>query len=84
MNQFLRGTLAMACIVAAMFFFRYFRLTRDRLFLIFCLAFAVLALNWTALAVLAAPENRAYFYLLRLVAFGMIAAAVIDKNRRPR
>lgn len=82
MFQFLSGATAMGCAVAALFFVRFWRHTRDRLFVHFAVAFAILGLNRAALAlVVPAAESTPYFYVLRLAAFLLIAYAVIDKNR---
>lgn len=83
MLEFLRGGLAMSCVVVAMYFMRAWRLSRDRLFLIFCLAFLVFAAHWTLLATShASTETQHYFYVTRLCVFVMIALAIVDKNRR--
>ena len=81
MVQFLRGALAMAAIVAMMFFVRYWKRTHDRLFFIFALSFCALAVNWIGLA-LAYPtrESGHGMYVVRLVAFRLIAG-IVDKNR---
>ena len=50
MKQVLMGRLAMACAVAALFFLRFWRQTRDRLFALFAVAFAVLGVNRVGLA----------------------------------
>jgi hypothetical protein len=56
-----------------------------RLFLAFALAFAVFAGNRVVLSALSEEsEARTYFYLLRALAFLLIAAAVIDKNMQRR
>lgn len=83
MIDFLHGLSSMGCIVAALFFVRFWRSTHDRLFILFGMAFALLALNRAALA-LSHPtaESTPYFYLARLAAFVLIAFAVVDKNRR--
>ena len=83
MILFLHGATSMGCLVAALYFFRFWRDTRDRLFVLFGIAFAVLAVNRGALA-LSHPtaESEPYFYLARLFAFVLIAFAVVDKNRR--
>jgi hypothetical protein len=79
---FLYGATAMACLVAALFFLRYWRASRDRLFLLFAVAFLALAANRIAIATVhVAAENVPYLYLLRLLAFALIAFAVVDKNR---
>jgi hypothetical protein len=83
MNQFIWGACAVAAATAALFFLKFWRQTRDRLFGLFSLAFLALATNWTMLGLLAPEsESRNAAYLFRLVAFGLIVAAIIDKNRR--
>ena len=79
--HFMLGAIAMACVVAAGFFLRFWRKTRDRLFGLFAAAFGVLALNWVALAFTQGDEVRVLLYAVRLVAFVVILAAIIDKNR---
>ena len=83
MRQFLWGALAMASITASLLFLRYGKVTRDRLFLFFAAAFAVLASNWIGLAIIAPDsEHRHLAYILRLVAFTLIILGVVDKNVR--
>jgi hypothetical protein len=79
-SQFIHGAVVMASLTVGLFFLRYWRATKDRLFLLFCVAFWLLALNWT-LAARAGPRSA---YIPRLLAFVVIAAAVLDKNRRQR
>jgi hypothetical protein len=77
--------LAMASVVAALFFWRYWKVSRDRLFGFFALAFAAMAVNWLGLAAVdPAFELRHYIYLVRLLAFVLIIMGIIDKNRRGR
>lgn len=79
------GVLAMASLVAALFFLRFWRESRDRLFAYFSLAFAGLAANWVGLAIIDQPTDEAqqeYAYLVRLVAFVILIIGIIDKNRR--
>jgi hypothetical protein len=82
MLDFLNGANSMAAAVAGLFFFRFWRQTADRLFASFALAFWLFALNWAALS-FTRPEYefRPLIYLLRLVAFALIIAAIVDKNR---
>ena len=85
MTQFLWGALAMSSVIAALFFLRFWRESRDRLFVFFFLAFSMLASNWIGLAVMqSAAESRHKVLLLRLFAFVLIILGVIDKNRRTR
>ena len=79
---FLRGAIVMGCAVSGLFFLRFYRQTRDRLFLLFATAFWVLGLNWVVLAFFrVAQETRHYTFVIRLVAFAIILVAVVDKNR---
>jgi len=79
------GALTGGYLVIALFFARFWRDTRDRLFGFFAAAFLLLALQRTALA-LAADETEwtAVLYGIRLAAFLLILYAVIDKNRAPQ
>jgi membrane protein CcdC involved in cytochrome C biogenesis len=82
LNDFLLGVLAMACAAAGMFFLRFWRRTRDRLFAIFSAAFWLLGLNWVLLTFTARDETRfAALYLIRLAAFVLILLGIADKNR---
>ncbi len=82
MNQFLLGAIAALCLVGAVFFHRFWRETRDRLFLFFGLSFAIEGVNRTALAFSDNPrEGDPFFYLVRLGSFLIILYAIWDKNR---
>jgi hypothetical protein len=81
----LGGGVVMGCLVAALFFLKFWRATKDRLFVMFSVAFAIMAANWTALSFLSpAEESRALHYVVRLAAFSIILVAVFDKNRAGR
>ena len=85
-NEFILGLNVMAALVVALFFVRFWRKTRDRLFVIFAIAFLLLAANWLGVALLQVKENRAeentaLFYVLRLLAFIAIIVGIVDKNR---
>jgi hypothetical protein len=82
LNAFILGLNVMAAVVVALFFLRFWRKTRDRLFVIFSIAFLLLAANWLLVAVSGAAEDKvALFYVLRLLAFIAIIVGVVDKNR---
>lgn len=70
-----------------LFFFRFWRKTRDGLFGIFAGAFWVLGIERIVL-LLTNPEHelRPLAYLIRFFAFLLIAMAIFQKNRsrRPR
>jgi len=83
MILFLWGALTLACWIAGLFFLRFWRSSRDRLFAFFAAAFGVLGLGWLTLGVSASSaEHSHYGYLPRLVAFLLIIVAIVDKNRR--
>ena len=79
---FLSGMLAAGYLVVAGFFLRFWKQTRDRLFLYFTVAFALLALQ-RALVVpeFALVEDKTWAYVLRLLAFLLIAYGIVMKNR---
>lgn len=81
MTDVISGAVAMASAVAALFFLKYWRQTHDRFFMMFALAFAIDSIGRFVLAMMGAAEDfEPYSYLTRLLTFGLIIAAVIDKN----
>jgi hypothetical protein len=85
MVLFLGGVLAMGYLVAALFFLRDWRRTRERLFASFAIALVILAVQRALLAAdLAIVEDRTWYYGLRLLAFVIILLAILDKNRGER
>jgi hypothetical protein len=76
------GAIAMGYAVAGLFFLRFWRETGDRLFLIFSVAFWLLGAQRLALGLHGqTDENHTGLYLVRLFAFLLILAAILDKNR---
>lgn len=85
MQEFIEGATAATCLAIALFFLRFWRDTHDRLFGILALAFVVFATNRIILSALDEDnEARTLVYLIRLLAFALIALAVVDKNRPRR
>ena len=81
MIEFLSGAVTMGFVIASAFFLRFWRRTTDRLFLAFAVAFALLALNQALAQWLGAADERVgYTYLLRVLGFAIILAAIVDKN----
>lgn len=79
------GLLVMGYAVAGLFFLRFWRETRDRLFGIFAGAFWLLALQRLLLALARNPDTeQVWLYGIRLLAFVLILVAIIDKNRGGR
>ena len=82
MGSLLTGAIIMACWVAGLFFLRFWKKTRDRLFLMFAASFWIMAVNRMILATLhEESEFRTPVYVVRLLAFVLILVAIIDKNR---
>jgi hypothetical protein len=82
MNDILMGAIAMASMVTALFFLRFWRSTRDRFFLFFALSFFLEGCNRILMATINLPDEDAPgFYLIRLVAYAFILIAILDKNR---
>ena len=82
---FFGGALTLGFLVAALFFLRFWRRTRDPLFMTFAAAFALLAVNQALPVVFNIPrEDQSMVYLLRLAAFSLIIWAILRKNmQRP-
>jgi hypothetical protein len=82
MANCIMGATAMACAIAGLFFFRFWRETGDRLFAIFAVAFWLFGMTRIVLALLPdSSEHEIYVYLVRLAVFALILLAVLDKNR---
>jgi uncharacterized membrane protein len=81
LNSVMLGAVAMASLVAALFFLRFWRQSNDRLFLWFSVAFAIDALTRLLLGLNhVAVEQAPLFYLARLATFCAIIIAVVQKN----
>lgn len=80
--NFLAGAVAFGFAVCSLLFLSFWRRTHEQLFLAFALAFALLGLGQTILALADIPtEERGSIYLIRLVAFVLILGAIFRKNR---
>lgn len=80
--DFLSGAVALGFFVCGLFFLRSWKRTREELFLAFAMAFALLGVGQTVLALANMPtEERGSLYLIRLAAFLLILFAIYRKNR---
>ena len=83
LSNFLSGAITMGFLLGGLFFLRFWRETRDQLFLTFAAAFWLLGLVQALLALgPTEPEERSWLYVLRLIAFLLIAGSIFRKNRR--
>ena len=81
--DFLSGAITMGFLVAGFFFLRFWKRTRESLFLAFAAAFWLLGLVQALLAFTNIPvEERSWLFLLRLAAFALILVSIWMKNRR--
>jgi hypothetical protein len=82
-GPFLLGAIAMASLTVSVFFVRFYRETKDGLFLFFAAAFALEAVTRTLLAFRQAPgEDASHLYLTRAFAYSLIVVGIYFKNRR--
>jgi hypothetical protein len=78
---FINGLLSAGFLMAALFFLRFWRRTRDGLFAAFAAAFALLALAQPLPVLTGIPsESQAPIYLIRLAAYLLIIWAILRKN----
>lgn len=85
MYMLILGAVAMGSLVAGLFFLRFWQQTHDRFFLFFSLAFLVEGINRVVLGALGGiAEDSAAIYLVRLLSFGLILAAIVHKNLTAR
>lgn len=81
--ELLSGALMVSCLVAGLFFFKFWKKTQDRLFVFFSLAFFLLATERLVLGYLGSNhEPSPLIYLIRLAGFLLIIFAIINKNRQ--
>jgi hypothetical protein len=84
-NDFLAGAIAMGFIVAALMFLRFWKRTREGLFLAFSGSFLLLGATQGLLTLgNFQDEERSWLYLLRLAAFLLILVAMWWQNRGRR
>jgi hypothetical protein len=78
---FMAGAITVGFLAVSLYFLKFWRRTRDSLFLAFAAAFVLLAVNQAVPALADIPsENLSGVYLLRLAAFLLIIWAILRKN----
>jgi hypothetical protein len=84
-NDFLAGAIVMGFLVAALMFLRFWKRTREGLFLAFSGSFLLLGATQGLLTLgNFQDEERSWLYLLRLAAFLLILFAMGWQNRGRR
>jgi hypothetical protein len=85
LDTFLLGFIVATSFVALLFFLRFWRSTRDPLFLAFGIFFAVQSFSHAAVMGLAHPnEGAAWIFLLRLLSVLGVLGAIVRKNLSAR
>lgn len=81
MTELFTGAITMGSIVIALFFLRFWRDSGDRFFLYFALSFLIEGVHrlYSALHD-AGGEDSPLHYLIRLLAYGLILWAILEKN----
>jgi hypothetical protein len=81
MNDLIAGAVCMGSLLIALFFLRFWRDSRDRFFLYFSASFFIEGLHrlYSALHD-AGGEDSPLHYLIRLLAYGLILWAILEKN----
>ncbi|MDN4059267.1 DUF5985 family protein [Massilia sp. YIM B02769] len=81
MTELFTGAITMGSIVIALFFLRFWRDSGDRFFLYFALSFFIEGVHrlYSALHD-AGGEDSPLHYLIRLLAYGLILWAILEKN----
>lgn len=81
MTTFLSGMISAGFLVAALFFFRFWRRTADSLFAIFGISFLLLALGQSlSVSFDFLHDDRTFVYIVRLIGFGLLLVAIARKN----
>lgn len=81
MGQLLIGILLMGYAIGGLFFFRFWKQTHDRLFLMFGIAFFMLCFQEILFGISSQPDEAlTYLFIIRLLAFILILVGIIDKN----
>lgn len=82
-GYFIYGAATMASFAIALFFFKHYLRTRDRLLAYFGIAFALIGVERIGLLLTSGElQAQSPFYFMRLIAFLLIIFAIVDKNRR--
>ena len=80
---FLLGVIVTASLVAGCYFLKFWRQTRDPLFLAFAAAFLIEGINRACFLFVPKPESGSVtLYLVRLLSYLLILIAIAWKNRK--
>ncbi|TQK11585.1 DUF5985 family protein [Herbaspirillum sp. SJZ107] len=81
MTDLVTGMIAMASLIIGLFFLRFWRNTKDRFFLYFALSFGIEGVHRIVTTLTYDEhEESPLHYLVRLLAYGLILWAILEKN----
>jgi len=81
MTELITGAITMGSLVIALFFLRFWRDSHDRFFLYFALSFFIEGVHRLYSALHDnGGEDSPLHYLIRLLAYGLILWAILEKN----
>ena len=81
LKVFLLGVLAMGDLIAGLFFVRYWKTTRDRLFIYFAVSFGLeVVCRFLLIYATYNSESEPLVYGLRLLSYAVILVGITDKN----
>jgi len=84
MYNFLSGMVTAGYLVAGLFFFRFWRRTKDTLFINFSIAFLLFASGQLgSIWFEGRHDDSAWIFLLRLTGFVLLLVAIVRKNFAP-
>ena len=82
LNLMMMGAIAVVSFAIGLVFWRYWRTTGDRFFLLFSLSFVLESLNRVHMGLVHAwSEDSALHYGVRLISYSLILIAIWLKNR---
>jgi len=80
-ESFLVGVISTCSVLAGLFFLKFWRRTRDMLFMMFAWAFWLMGANQLAVSASSSYDlDVGWTYVLRLLAFVLIILAIVRKN----
>jgi len=83
LDAILTGAVITVSLTISLFFLRFWKSTRDKFFLYFAISFGLEAVNRVVLGMsIAQSEEMPTYYLIRLVSYGLILFAILEKNKR--
>ena len=81
MTDLVTGMIAMASLIIGLLFLRFWRNTKDRFFLYFALSFGIEGIHRIVTTLtFDEHEESPLHYLIRLLAYGLILWAILEKN----